>query len=106
MGGEHVTAAKPGDAGALPCWGSWRGGWRWGSPTSPRPRSAVMVYGGGLVETVTLVLDKVRPPRRPARGPACRPEVKIVPALLGELAGAIGAALVARAGDRYRVDVA
>ena len=32
--------------------------------------------------------------------------MKILPALLGEQAGAIGAALVARAGDRYRVDVA
>jgi hypothetical protein len=32
--------------------------------------------------------------------------VKILPAVLGERAGAIGAALVARAGDRYRVDVA
>jgi hypothetical protein len=66
-----------------------------------------MVYGGGLVETVTLVHEDVhRAFDDLLEGRVYRPEMRIVPALLGERAGAIGAALVARAGDRYRVDVA
>ena len=44
-----------------------------------------MVYGGGLVETVTLVLDRVKSAFDDMfEGRAHRPEVKIVPALLGE----------------------
>jgi hypothetical protein len=55
---------------------------------------------------VSLVLDRVRDDfDEHFEGRAYRPEVRIVPAELGERAGAIGAALVARAGDRYRADV-
>ena len=101
-------AAKAGDAGALAVLGEL--GWWLALGLSNLALvldPAVMVYGGGLVETVTLVHDKVRTAfDELLEGHAYRPEVKIVPALLGERAGAIGAALVARAGDRYRVDVA
>ena len=107
--GEHVLeAAKTGDAGALAVLGEL--GWWLALGLSNLALvldPAVMVYGGGLVETVTLVHDKVRTDfDELLEGHAHRPEVKILPALLGEQAGAIGAALVARAGDRYRVDVA
>ncbi len=107
--GEHVTmAAKAGDAGALAVLGEL--GWWLALGLSNLALvldPAVMVYGGGLVETVTLVLDKVQAAFDGLlEGHAYRPQVKIVPALLGERAGAIGAALVARAGDRYRVDAA
>ena len=109
MRGEHVlVAAKAGDAGALAVLGEL--GWWLALGLANLALvldPAVMVYGGGLVETVTLVHDKVRSAfDELLEGHAYRPEVQIVPALLGERAGAIGAALVARAGDRYRVDVA
>ncbi len=107
--GEHVTmAAKAGDAGALAVLGEL--GWWLALGLSNLALAldpAVMVYGGGLVETVTLVHDEVRRAFDDLlEGRVYRPEMRIVPALLGERAGAIGAALVARAGDRYRVDVA
>ena len=107
--GEHVTlAAKAGDAGALAVLGEL--GWWLALGLSNLALAldpAVMVYGGGLVETVTLVHDEVhRAFDDLLEGRVARPEMRIVPALLGERAGAIGAALVARAGDRYRVDVA
>ena len=107
--GEHVTmAARAGDVGALAVLAEL--GWWLALGLSNLALAldpAVMVYGGGLVETVTLVLDSVRTAFDDLlEGRAYRPDVKILPALLGERAGAIGAALVARAGDRYRVDVA
>jgi glucokinase len=103
--GEHVTAAaKAGDAGALAVLTEL--GWWLALGLSNLALAldpAVMVYGGGLVDTVTLVLDAVRGAfDELLEGRAYRPEVRIVPAELGERAGAIGAALVARAGDRYR----
>jgi glucokinase len=106
--GEHVTvAAKAGDPAAQAVLGEL--GWWLALGLSNLTLAldpAVLVYGGGLVETVTLVLDRVRSAfDELLEGRAYRPEVRIVPALLGERAGAIGAALVARAGDRYRVDV-
>ncbi len=105
--GEHVLmAAKKGDAGALAVLGEL--GWWLALGLSNLALAldpAVMVYGGGLVETVTLVLNEVRTAfDELLEGHAYRPEVQILPALLGERAGAMGAALVARAGDRYRVD--
>jgi glucokinase len=107
--GEHVTmAAKAGDIGALAVLGEL--GWWLALGLSNLALAldpAVMVYGGGLVDTVTLVIDRVSTAfGELLEGRAYRPDVKILPALLGERAGAIGAALVARAGDRYRVDVA
>ncbi len=107
--GEHVlVAAKAGDVGALAVLGEL--GWWLALGLSNLALvldPAVMVYGGGLVETVTLVRDEVRTAfDELLEGHAYRPEVQILPALLGERAGAMGAALVARAGDRYRVDVA
>jgi glucokinase len=106
--GEHVTmAAKAGDPGALAVLGEL--GWWLALGLSNLALvldPAVMVYGGGLVDTVTLVRDKVRADFDGLlEGRRSRPEVAIEPAVLGERAGAIGAALVARAGDRYRVDV-
>jgi glucokinase len=107
--GEHVTmAAQAGDGAALAVVGEL--GWWLALGLSNLALAldpAVMVYGGGLLETVTLVLDKVRTAfDELLEGRIYRPEVKILPAQLGERAGAIGAALVARAGDRYRVDAA
>jgi len=107
--GEHVTmAAKAGDAGALAVLGEL--GWWLALGLSNLALAldpAVMVYGGGLVGTVSLVHDKVRTAfDELLEGRPYRPEVRILAAQLGERAGAIGAALVARAGDRYRVDVA
>jgi glucokinase len=106
--GEHVTmAAKEGDDAALAVLGEL--GWWLAVGLSNLALALdpeVMVYGGGLVETVTLVLDKVHAAFDELLvGRTYRPEVRIVPAQLGERAGAIGAALVARAGDRYRADV-
>jgi len=102
--GEHVTlAAKAGDPEALAVLeelGRWLALGLSNLALALDP--AVMVYGGGLVDTVTLVLDAVRAHVGDMLGGgASRPEVRIVPAQLGERAGAIGAALVARLGDRY-----
>jgi glucokinase len=106
--GEHVLmAAKEGDGAALEVLAEL--GWWLALGLSNLALALdpeVMVYGGGLLETVTLVLDRVRVAfDQLLVGHAYRPNVRIVPALLGERAGAIGAALVARAGDRYRVEV-
>jgi len=103
--GEHVTmAAKAGNAGALAVLtelGWWLALGLTNLALALDP--AVMVYGGGLVETVTLVLDAVQASFDDLlEGRAYRPPVLILPAQLGERAGAIGAALVARPGDRYR----
>ena len=105
--GEHVTmAAEAGDVGALAVLAEL--GWWLALGLSNLALAldpAVMVYGGGLVDTVTLVIDRVDTAfGELLEGRAYRPDVKILPARLGERAGAIGAALVARAGDRYRVD--
>jgi len=58
---------------------------------------SMIVIGGGMLESVDLFLDRTREvfPELVLAGPA-RPPVEIVPATLGERAGAIGAALVAR----------
>ena len=106
--GEHVTmAAKAGDPEALEVVGEL--GWWLALGLANIALAldpAVLVYGGGLVDTVSLVLERVRADFDVHfEGRAYRPEVRIVPAQLGERAGAIGAALVARAGDRSRADV-
>jgi glucokinase len=107
--GEHVTrAARAGDADALAVLGEL--GWWLALGLSNLALAldpAVFVYGGGLLETVSLVLEGVRADFDELLvGRHHRPPVRIVPAVLGERAGAIGAALVARAGDRYRAQVA
>lgn len=62
---------------------------------------ALVVLGGGLVEAVTLVLPTIRTTFvSMLEGASQRPEIGIVPAALGERAGAIGAALAARHDDR------
>jgi glucokinase len=58
---------------------------------------AVIVVGGGLVETGGLLLDPLRVETAALiEGGPHRPAVPILPATLGERAGAIGAALIAR----------
>ncbi len=58
---------------------------------------AVIVIGGGLVEAGDLLLGPVRRHfNELIEGGEHRPEVRIKPAALGERAGAIGAALIAR----------
>ena len=56
-----------------------------------------IVMGGGLIEVGELLLDPIRSHfHRFIEGGDHRPEIPIVPATLGERAGAIGAALLAR----------
>jgi glucokinase len=55
-----------------------------------------IVLGGGVAETGELILDPARRAYlRTVQGPEQRPEVPIVPAILGNGAGAIGAAAMA-----------
>jgi glucokinase len=103
--GEHVTAAAAsGDKAALSVLTEW--GWWLALGLSNLALvldPAVIVVGGGLVDSVGLVLESVRASfGEMLVGGAYRPEVAIVPAVLGERAGAIGAALVAREGGRDR----
>jgi glucokinase len=57
--------------------------------------SSVVVVGGGLIDAGDLLLDPVRV-ALPAHvmAPDERPDLRVVPAELGERAGAIGAALL------------
>jgi glucokinase len=101
--GEHVTAAaSAGDPGALEVMGEL--GW-WialglANLTALLDPS-VIVIGGGLVSAGELLLE---PTRRAfaeiSYATHDRPQVRIVEAELGELAGAVGAALVARGESR------
>ena len=102
--GEHVTAAAAtGDADAqavLDELGWWiaLGLSNLAMVLDPE----VIVVGGGLVEALSLMLGGIRQSfASMLEGADRRPEVRIVPAALGEEAGAIGAALVARQDDRY-----
>lgn len=64
---------------------------------------SVFVVGGGLIEAGTLLLDPVRSAFSDmVEASEHRPDIAILPALLGERAGAIGAAVVAREADRRR----
>jgi glucokinase len=101
--GEHVTqAAAAGDAGALEVMTEL--GW-WialglANLTALLDPS-VVVLGGGLVAAGDLLLEPTRLAYAEiAYANAKRPVVKIVGADLGELAGAVGAALVAREDHR------
>lgn len=97
--GEHVTrAATAGDPEALAVVEDLGGWLALGLANLANILdTAMFVIGGGLVGTVGLVLDSVRATfDQMVEGREQRPEVKIVLATLGERAGAIGAALVAR----------
>jgi glucokinase len=57
----------------------------------------LIVIGGGLVELGPLLFDPLHAAfMRHVEGAAYRPEIPIVPARLGERAGAVGAAVLAR----------
>jgi glucokinase len=99
--GEHVTrAALYGDAGALGVMEEL--GW-WVALGLANLTAVVdpsrIVLGGGLVEAGEILLA---PTRRSfaelVEGGSVRPPIEIVPAALGERAGAVGAALASRAG--------
>jgi glucokinase len=97
--GEHVAAAaREGDSEALGlmdrfAWWVAQGLANLADAFDPE----TIVVGGGLLESADLFLDRTRElfPELVLAG-ARRPPVRIVPAALGERAGAIGAALVAR----------
>jgi glucokinase len=98
--GEHVTAAAAeGDADAIRIMGDF--GW-WVALGLANLANAfdpqLFVLGGGLVEAGGVLLDPVRAAFAGLlEGVDHRPVIGIVPAELGERAGAIGAALLARA---------
>jgi glucokinase len=97
--GEHVgAAAREGDPEALEimntfAWWVAQGLANLADIFDPD----TIVIGGGMLESVDLFLDRTREvfPQLVLAG-SDRPPVDIVPAQLGERAGAIGAALVAR----------
>lgn len=97
--GEHVTAAAAeGDAEALEVMASF--GW-WVALGLANLANAfdpqLFVLGGGLVEAGDVLLEPVRTAfRELLDGAEHRPAVEILPAQLGEHAGAIGAGLLAR----------
>lgn len=96
--GEDVTVgARAGDRGALAVLGELAQWMALGLANLANLLDpGVIVFGGGLVEAADLLLPEVR--RRFAdlvMAADRRPEVSIVPARLGERAGAIGAALEA-----------
>lgn len=96
--GEHVTgAAAEGDAGAVEvmdrfAWWLAAGLANLANALDPQ----VMVIGGGLVEAGEVLMA---PTRREflklVEAGGARPEIRVVPAALGERAGAIGAATLA-----------
>ena len=97
--GEHVTAAAAeGDEAALDVMEAF--GW-WVALGLANLANAFdpecFVLGGGLVEAGSILLEPVRKSFVDlVEAAAHRPPVDIVPAALGERAGAIGAALLAR----------
>jgi len=96
--GEHVVAAaRAGDVGArvvLDTFADWLG---LGLANLVNVLdSEIVVVGGGVSEDADLYLDRTRAAvRRHLLGAERRPRVPIVPARLGERAGAVGAALLA-----------
>ena len=101
--GEHVTeAAAAGDPGALEVMAEL--GW-WTALGLANLTAlldpSVIVIGGGLVGAGDLLLEPTRKAYEEILyAGAQRPTVAIVPAFLGEVAGAVGAALMARSGSR------
>ena len=100
-GAEVTAAAEAGDADALAVLGSWAADVALGfaglvNILDPE----LIVVSGGLVDLGDLLLDPLR--RAFAgriEGAAHRPPVPIVAAQLGELAGVVGAAALARGAD-------
>jgi glucokinase len=96
--GEHVTAtARQGDEESLLLIGELA---RWMALGLANLVNildpAVIVMGGGLVEAADLLLPRVRSQLAPyVMASERRPLLEVVPAELGERAGAIGAALLA-----------
>lgn len=97
--GEHVTAAAAaGDAEAraiMSTFARWIGLGLANLANIFDP--SVIVLGGGLVEASETLLAPVRAALEELTlGTAARPQLHVVPAALGERAGSIGAALLAR----------
>ncbi len=106
--GEHVTeAASGGDAEAqavLDELGWWIAVGLSNLALILDPE--VIVVGGGMIEAMPLVLPSVRQEfTSMLEGADRRPEIRIVTAALGEQAGAVGAALVARNDRRYGAEL-
>jgi len=102
--GEHVThAALQGDVGALGVMDELG----WWVALGLANLTAVLdperiILGGGLVEAGEMLLAPTRLAFTDlVEGSKVRPEVEIVPAVLGERSGAVGAAMAARAGGLW-----
>ncbi|MEX2294272.1 MAG: ROK family protein [Acidimicrobiales bacterium] len=96
--GEHITAAaRAGDADATRVMDELAGWMALGLANLTNVLDpAVVVLGGGLVDAADLLLPRLREDfGRFVMGGDRRPTVTIVPAVLGERAGAIGAAVLA-----------
>ena len=96
--GEHVTgAAAEGDEGAVGVMALFADWLAIGLMNLTQIVDVSrFVIGGGLVEAGDVLLDPVRAAyERRAVAPEHRPPVEIVPAAMGEYAGAVGAALLA-----------
>jgi glucokinase len=101
LGGEGVTlAARDGDATALRAFDELAGWVALGLVNLVQALDVErIVIGGGLAEASDLLIPRVRAAYdERAVAPAHRPPVEIVAAALGDRAGAIGAALLARDG--------
>ena len=97
--GEHVTAAAAGgDAGAqaiMSTFARWIGLGLANLANAFDPTAVVL--GGGLIESGDVLLDPVRAALDElSLGASARRRLQVVPAALGERAGSIGAALLAR----------
>lgn len=103
--GEHVTlAVSEGDPGATAVMASFAWWLALGLANLANIFDpATIVIGGGLVEAGRILLDPVREAFADlVEAVAYRPKIDIVAARLGEHAGAVGAALLARPEDASR----
>jgi glucokinase len=97
--GEHVTAAAAGgDAGAqliMSTFARWIGLGLANLANAFDP--TIVVLGGGLIESGDVLMGPVRAALDElSLAASARPQLQVVPAALGERAGSIGAALLAR----------
>ena len=99
-GEEVVAAARAGDRAALAAIDELAGWTALGLVNLVQALDVSMVVlGGGLAQAADVLLDPVRAAyTERAVSPGHRPPVTIVGAAMGELAGAVGAALLALAG--------